>query len=151
MQQFAVGLENLEFYPLLGVARALTHLPLKTHSRRFSIPHSFTSAYQTPIWNDFSLNVWTKRRHTYILDFGPWKWSALNMGFVNKWPSGMQGQCFFFLSLFPVSSGTYINYQLGWENLKFLLLPKIAQALTHLPLKRLGRTNPYIGSLKTRV
>ena len=49
MQQFAVGLENLEFYPLLGVARALTHLPLKTHSERFSVPHSFTSAYQTPI------------------------------------------------------------------------------------------------------
>ena len=30
----------------------------------------------------------------YILDFGPWRWSALNMGFVDKWPSRMQGQWF---------------------------------------------------------
>jgi hypothetical protein len=25
-----------------------------------------------------------------ILDFGPWRWSALNMGFVDKWSSRMQ-------------------------------------------------------------
>ena len=24
---------------------------------------------------------------TYILDFGPWRWSALNMGYMNKQPS----------------------------------------------------------------
>ena len=30
-----------------------------------------------------------------IMDFGPWRWSALNMGFVDKWPSRMQGQWFF--------------------------------------------------------
>ena len=33
--------------------------------------------------------------HIYILDFRPWKWSALNMEFVVKWPSRMQGQYFF--------------------------------------------------------
>ena len=33
--------------------------------------------------------------HTHILDFGPWRWSTLNMEFVNKWPSKMQGQWFF--------------------------------------------------------
>ena len=32
---------------------------------------------------------------TYILDFRPWRWSALNMGFVVKRPSRMQGQCLF--------------------------------------------------------
>jgi hypothetical protein len=32
---------------------------------------------------------------TYILDLGPWRWSAFNMGFVDKWPSRMQGQWFF--------------------------------------------------------
>ena len=31
----------------------------------------------------------------YILDFGPWRWCALNMEFVAKRPSRMQGQCFF--------------------------------------------------------
>ena len=32
---------------------------------------------------------------TYILDFGPWGWSALNMGFVGEWPSRMQEQWIF--------------------------------------------------------
>ena len=27
----------------------------------------------------------------YILDFGPWKWSALNMSYMDKRPSRMQG------------------------------------------------------------
>ena len=31
----------------------------------------------------------------YILDFEPWRWSALNMGLVDKWPSRIQGQWFF--------------------------------------------------------
>ena len=29
------------------------------------------------------------------MDLGPWRWSALNMGFVGKWPSRMLGQWFF--------------------------------------------------------
>ena len=36
----------------------------------------------------------TQWKWTYILDFGLWRWSALNMGFVDKWPSRMQGQWF---------------------------------------------------------
>ena len=34
--------------------------------------------------------------HIYILDFGPWKWSALNMGYImDKRPSRTQGQFYF--------------------------------------------------------
>ena len=29
--------------------------------------------------------------YIYILDFGPWKWSALNMDYMDKRPSKMQG------------------------------------------------------------
>ena len=36
--------------------------------------------------------LFTQWKWTYILDFGPWGWSALNMGFVGKWPSRMQEQ-----------------------------------------------------------
>ena len=31
-----------------------------------------------------------ENEYIYILDFGPWRWSALNMEFVEKWPSRMQ-------------------------------------------------------------
>ena len=37
----------------------------------------------------------TQWKWAYILNFGPWWWSALNVGFVDKWTSRMQGQCFF--------------------------------------------------------
>ena len=39
--------------------------------------------------------LFTQWKWTYILGFGPWRWSALNMWFVDKWPSRMQGQQFF--------------------------------------------------------
>ena len=46
--------------------------------------------------NEIPINhLFTQWRWTYILDFGPWKWSALNMKFVVKRPSRMQGQYFF--------------------------------------------------------
>ena len=32
---------------------------------------------------------------TYILDFEPWKWSALDLGYMDKRPSRMQGQFYF--------------------------------------------------------
>ena len=38
----------------------------------------------------FSLCKWT-----YILDLGPWRWIAFNMGHMDKWPSRMQGQFYF--------------------------------------------------------
>ena len=38
--------------------------------------------------------LFTQWKWTCILDFGPWRWSALNKGFVDKWPSRMQGQWF---------------------------------------------------------
>ena len=31
----------------------------------------------------------------FIFNFGPWRWSAFNMGLLDKWPSRMQGQWFF--------------------------------------------------------
>ena len=43
--------------------------------------------------NEIPINcLFTQWKRRYILDFGPWRWSALNMGFVNKRPSRMQGQ-----------------------------------------------------------
>jgi hypothetical protein len=47
----------------------------------------------------------------YIYDLGPWRWSALNMGYVDKWPLRMQGQWFFWSRAggrqFPVGSKKY--------------------------------------------
>ena len=46
--------------------------------------------------NEIPVNWWFAQwKWTYILDFGPWRWSALNMGFVDKWHLRMQGQWFF--------------------------------------------------------
>ena len=36
--------------------------------------------------------LFTQWKWAYILDFGPWKWSALNMGYMDKQPSRMQRQ-----------------------------------------------------------
>ena len=47
--------------------------------------------------NEMPINwLSTQWERRYKLDFGPWRWSALNMGFVDifKWPSRMQGQWF---------------------------------------------------------
>ena len=42
-------------------------------------------------WNSCQLLI-TKGKWTSTLNFGPTRWSALNMGFVDKWPSRLQGQ-----------------------------------------------------------
>ena len=41
------------------------------------------------------LTQWSEYIYIYILDLEPWRWSELNMGFVDKWSSRMQGQWFF--------------------------------------------------------
>ena len=48
-----------------------------------------------PEWNPNQLLIYWLTMHIYIYNSRPWRWSALNMGFVVKWPSKMQGQCFF--------------------------------------------------------
>ena len=45
---------------------------------------------ETPVNCSFTQWKWT-----YILDFGPWGWSAFNMGFVRKWPSRIKSNEFF--------------------------------------------------------
>ena len=46
--------------------------------------------------NDIIVNyLSTHWKWTNILDFKSWRWSALDMGFVEKWSSRMQGQWFF--------------------------------------------------------
>jgi len=46
--------------------------------------------------NEIPINdLFTRWKCTYILDLRPWRWSALNMGFVVKRPSRMQEQYFF--------------------------------------------------------
>ena len=37
--------------------------------------------------------LFTQWKCTCILDFGPWKWSALNVAHMDKRPSRMQGSC----------------------------------------------------------
>ena len=45
--------------------------------------------------NETPINCFfTQRKWAYILHSGPWRWNAINMGFVDKWPSRMQGQWF---------------------------------------------------------
>jgi len=48
-------------------------------------------------WNYLFNCLFTRWKWTcvYIYDFGPWRWSVLNTGLVDKWPSRMQGQWFF--------------------------------------------------------
>jgi hypothetical protein len=55
--------------------------------------------------------------NVYILDFGPWKWSALNMCYMDKRPSRMQ----------ELGQGR------GAEALAFSVLP-LPVALTHATL-----------------
>ena len=41
--------------------------------------------WRTHFRNEILVNrLFIKWKWTYILDFGPWRWGALNMGFVNK-------------------------------------------------------------------
>jgi hypothetical protein len=47
-------------------------------------------------WNEIPINcLFTNWKCTYVFNFRPWRWSALNMGCVVKRPSRRQGQCFF--------------------------------------------------------
>ena len=65
--------------------------------------------------NEILVNCsFTQLKWTYILDFGPLRWSALNMGFVDKWPSRMQGEWYF-------RSRTGKSFRLGPENFHFSL------------------------------
>ena len=56
--------------------------------------------------------LFTQWKWTHILDLGPWKWSALNMGHMNKRPSRMPGQ---FYSL--KSGGADNNVLVEFKNL----------------------------------
>jgi hypothetical protein len=48
------------------------------------------------LWNEIAINcLYANWKCTYILDLRPWRWSALNMGFVIKRPARMQGQFLF--------------------------------------------------------
>ena len=47
--------------------------------------------------NEIQVNLFfTDWKYTYVY-IGPWRWSALNMGFVDNWPSRMQGKWFFWI------------------------------------------------------
>ena len=37
--------------------------------------------------------LFTQWKWTYISDLGPWQWSALNLGYMDKRPSRIQGSC----------------------------------------------------------
>ena len=71
---------------------------------------------------------------TYILDFWPWRWSALR--FVDKHPLRMQEQCFFF-ELGVVGD----NFWSGWKNLDLKNKNIIGGG---------GLSGPYPSPLKTR-
>ena len=83
----------------------------------------FTSGMQSQ-----SNCLFTKWKYTYKSDSKPWRWSALNMGSMDKWPSRMQVQCFL--------RGTCDNFWSGSKNLKFFqrtTAPTLTP--THIPLK----------------
>ena len=48
--------------------------------------------FENKILINYSFTQW---KWAYILNFGHWWWSALNMGYMDKWPWRMQAQCFF--------------------------------------------------------
>ena len=62
-----------------------------------------------------NLTQW-KWIYIYILDFEPWRWNTLNMGFVKKWPSRMQGQWYFWKS-----GGTCRGFWAGPKNPDFFV------------------------------
>ena len=89
---------------------------------------------------EFPINcLFTQWKWTYILDYGSWKWSVLNMGYMDKWLSRMQGQFYF-----SKSGIVGNNFQSGSKILLFFLwgLPEgsksRALAPIHLPLKAHG-------------
>ena len=52
--------------------------------------------WQLQFLNEIALNcLFTHWKWSCILDFGSWRWNALTMRFVEKWPSKMQGQWLF--------------------------------------------------------
>ena len=60
-------------------------------------------------WFHFEIEIlvnflFIKRKWTYILDLGPWRWSALKMGYMDKRPSKMQG--LLYIIIMPNSGGS---------------------------------------------
>ena len=52
--------------------------------------------WRVHIENEIPINcLFTQWKWRYILDVGPWRWSALNMGVVDEWHSRMQDDGFF--------------------------------------------------------
>ena len=67
-------------------------------------------------WNPNQLLIYSMEVNIYILDFGPWRWSALNyVGFVVKWPSRMQ-----WAMSFSQVGRAGKNFRSGPENSHFL-------------------------------
>jgi hypothetical protein len=61
--------------------------------------------------------LFTQWKWTWLLDFGHWRWSALNMGYIlDKRPSRTQGQ-FYFLE----SDGAGNSFQSEFVNFGFVL------------------------------
>ena len=113
-RNFRSGPENLDFFMVAAPARI--YLPREAHrggskSALTCSPKSIPGSSQvTPkllqmLQSRFSdgassnflqryeilINcMFTQWKWTYILDFGSWKWSGLNMKFVYKWPSELR-------------------------------------------------------------
>ena len=62
----------------------------------FDLQVNYMFHWQFHFRNEIPINcLFTNWKCTYILDFRPWRWSALNMGFVVKRPSRIKGNDFF--------------------------------------------------------
>ena len=82
--------------------------------------------------NEFPINCCsTQWKWTYVLDFGPWRWSALSVSYMNKRPSRMQGQF-----QFSKSGGAGNIFRSGYEIYLFILwgLPRGVGLWTSVPI-----------------
>ena len=82
--------------------------------------------------NEIPINcLFTQWKWTFILDFGSWRRSALNVSYMNKRPSRMQGQYYFLKS-----GGVDNTFRLRYDNFRFVLweLPGGAGLWTLTPI-----------------
>ena len=84
--------------------------------------------------------LFTQWKWTCILDLEPWRWSALNMGYIDKRLSRMQGQSFLFQS--RVERAVVFNRALKILNIFCGGCSEVLDRWIHIPLNvRRGRVS----------
>ena len=91
---------NLSF--ILGWQRPLQMVSLKSHNINANedfvilltsnLITCFIDTFTSGMKSQSIASLLSESRERERESAGPWRWRALNMGFVDKWPSKMQGQ-----------------------------------------------------------